>query len=49
VGYVANPASYIKTRYMFVHGLDPRFNVVPGSVQEIGDGLEAFAAQTPGA
>jgi predicted RND superfamily exporter protein len=49
VGYVADPANYIKTRYMFVHGFDAKFNVVPDSVQEIGEGLEAFAAQTPGA
>jgi hypothetical protein len=49
VGYVADPASYIKTRYMFAHGLDPKVNVVPASIQEIGEGLEAFAAQTPGA
>jgi predicted RND superfamily exporter protein len=49
VGYVADPATYIKTRYMFVHGFDAKFNVVPATVQEIGEGLEAFAAQTPGA
>ncbi len=49
VGYVADPATYIKTRYMFVHGFDPKFNVVPDTLQEIGEGLEAFAAQTPGA
>jgi predicted RND superfamily exporter protein len=49
VGYVADPATYIKTRYMFVHGFDPKFNAVPDTLQEIGEGLEAFAAQTPGA
>jgi uncharacterized protein len=49
LGYVADPATYIKTRYMFVHGFDPKFNVVPDTLQEIGEGLEAFAAQTPGA
>src|SRR5262249_34145735 len=49
VGYVADPASYIRARYLFVHGLDPKFNVVPDTVQEIGEGLESFAAETPGA
>src|SRR5262249_7216616 len=49
VGYVADPASYIRARYLFVHGLDPKFNVVPDTVQEIGEGLESIAAETPGA
>ncbi len=49
VGYVADPAFYIKARNVFVHGFDKTFNVVPDTVAEIGEGLEAFAAQTPGA
>jgi predicted RND superfamily exporter protein len=48
VGYVADPAFYVKTRYAFVHGVDKAFNRVPDTRQEIGEGLEAFAAITPG-
>jgi predicted RND superfamily exporter protein len=49
VGYVADPALYVKTRYAFVHGIDKAYNRVPDTRQEIGEGLEAFAAITPGA
>ncbi len=49
VGYVADPAFYVKTRYAFVHGADKAYNHVPDTRQEIGEGLEAFAAMTPGA
>jgi len=49
VGYVADPAFYIKTRYSFVHGLDKTYFRVPDTRQEIGEGVEAFAAITPGA
>ncbi len=48
VGYVADPALYVKTRYVFVHGLDKSYFRVPDTRQEIGEGLEAFAAITPG-
>ncbi len=49
VGSVADVASYVKGHHMFVHGFDEKFDVVPDTVQEIGEALEAFAAQTPGA
>ena len=49
VGYVADPALYVKTRYAFVHGVDKAYNRVPDTRREIGEGLEAFAAITPGA
>jgi len=49
VGYVADPAFYIKTRYSFVHGIDKTYFRVPDTRQEIGEGVEAFAAITPGA
>jgi predicted RND superfamily exporter protein len=49
VGYVADPALYVKTRYAFVHGMNKAYVRVPDTRREIGEGLEAFAAMTPGA
>jgi hypothetical protein len=49
VGYVADPALDITARYEFVHGLDKAYAHVPTTKQEIGEGLEAFEAITPGA
>lgn len=49
VGYVADPALDITARYAFVHGLDKAYFHVPPTRQEIGEGLEAFEAITPGA
>ena len=49
IGVVSDPAEYVKLRYFFINGLDKSFIRVPDTVQEIGEGLEAFAAITPGA
>jgi predicted RND superfamily exporter protein len=49
VGYVADPALDLTGRYEFVHSLDPAYDHVPRTKQEIGEGLESFEAITPGA
>jgi predicted RND superfamily exporter protein len=49
IGGVSDPAEYVKLRYFLVNGLDKSFVRVPDTVQEIGEGLEAWAAITPGA
>jgi predicted RND superfamily exporter protein len=49
VGYVADPALNVTARYAFVHGLNKAYFHVPPTRQEIGEGLEAFEAITPGA
>ncbi len=48
IGYVADVGFYIKTSREFVHSMDHSFFAIPGTRREIGEGLEAYTAITPG-
>jgi len=48
IGYVADVGFYIKTGREFVHSMDPAFFSIPDTRREIGEGLEAYTAVTPG-